>query len=389
MFKLSKYLLPITLAILLAGCQGSRHGTGPLNTENKTALRIYNKIPHYKKLSQGGWHLITVTHLPLKVGNTSTAVAEIRNRLIQLGDLTASDASTSDHFDSNLARGVRQYQWRHGLKMDGSIGEKTLQSLNISPEERLEQLKTAMDRFAEFPGGVGSRYIHVNVANFELNLIENGEKIINMKVIAGKPARPTPELYSKIQTIVLNPKWNIPRKIAQKDIIPKIIANPNYLTEENISIYSSWEKDAYKIDPVLIDWEHAANKNFPYRFSQSPGNFNALGRVKFVFLNTEDVYLHDTPQKGLFAKIQRAFSSGCVRLEKPFELVEYFIQASPTLSHEEVFEKLNTGETKYVRIKNPIPIYITYITAWVDKNGYSHFREDIYKRNEFDTTEEI
>lgn len=172
-----------------------------------------------------------------------------------------------------------------------------------------------------------------------------------------------------------------PSKITHKDIIPKVLQNPNYLADNNISIYSSWKKNAYQIDPTDIDWLRAHHEGFPYRLSQAPGDNNALGRVKFVFLNSEDVYMHDTPQRGLFSKIQRAFSSGCIRLENPYHLVEYFIKQSPNLTHEEVIEQLGSGKTKYINIRNPIPIYITYITAWVDKNGFTHFREDIYQRD--------
>ena len=237
-----------------------------------------------------------------------------------------------------------------------------------------------MKKWAQFPENEGSRYIRVNIANYELDLVKDGHKIIEMKVIAGKPSRPTPEMYSKIETIVLNSKWNIPKTIARKDIIPKILKDPNYLADNNISIYKSWKKGAYRINPQNIDWLKAQQEGFPYRFTQAPGEKNALGQVKFVFLNSNDIYMHDTPQKGLFAQIQRAFSSGCIRLEKPFELVEYFIQESPNLSNEEINEQLYSGETKYVKIRNPMPIYITYITAWVDENGYTHFREDVYQR---------
>ena len=306
----------------------------------------------------------------------------IRERLIQLGDLSSASHSKNEVFDSTLAQAVRHFQWRHGLKSDGMIGETTLQALNVPPLARFQQLQRSLLKWAKLPERVGDRYIRVNVPNFNLDLIKDGETVINMKVIAGKSSRPTPELYSKVETIVLNPKWNIPNKIVQKDIIPKVLEDPNYLADNNISIYSSWKKGAYEINPQDINWTEAQKKGLPYKLTQSPGNDNALGRLKFVFLNDEDVYMHDTPQKGLFEKISRAFSSGCIRLEKPYELVEYFIQESPNLSREEVYSKLENGETEYVKIRHPIPIYITYITAWVDTNGYAHFREDVYKKHE-------
>jgi murein L,D-transpeptidase YcbB/YkuD len=370
------------LFLIISGCsttQSSHRSTSAPNTSNRTAHRIHGAIPRYRALAQLPWHTIHTARLPLKIGMQDNSIPLIRERLIQLGDLSKAQASASPHYGKSLKHGVKLFQWRHGLKADGHIGEKTLHILNVSPATRLSQLQNSMDRWSNFPDAEGDRYIHVNVPNFELNLMKDGNSIINMKIIAGKPKRPTPELYSKVQTIVLNPKWNVPRTIARKDIIPKMLKNPDYLTQENIKIYSSWKKDAYEINPSDINWLKASEYGFPYRMSQTPGNHNALGRVKFVFLNKDNVYLHDTPQKGLFAKIQRAFSSGCVRLERPFELVEYFIQESPTLTHEEINKKLSSGETQYIRIRNPIPIFITYITAWVDENGRTHFREDVYK----------
>ncbi len=375
----------IAFSLIISGCamtQSPHRPTNAPNTANRTAHRIHRAMPRYHHLAQLPWHSIHAARLPLKIGMKDQSVPLIRERLIQLGDLSKSHAKNSPLFGKAMKHGVRLFQWRHGLKADGAIGSRTLHALNVSPATRLSQLQKSMERWSQFADTEGDRYIHVNVPNFELNLVKDGKKIINMKVIAGKPTRPTPELYSKVQTIVLNPKWNVPRNIARKDIIPKMLENPNYLAQENIKIYSSWEKDAYEINPADIDWMKAHNYGFPYRLSQTPGNHNALGRVKFIFLNKDDVYMHDTPQKGLFAQIQRAFSSGCVRLERPFELVEYFIQESPTLTHEEINKKLSSGETQYVKIRNPIPIFITYITSWVDENGRIHFREDVYKARE-------
>lgn len=370
----------ILFGLLLVSCAGSQYSVKKPPTTNKTANRIYTNLSQYQRLARLDWRPIVLKRLPLKPRQENQEVPFIRERLILLGDLNPKFKSDNDVFDNKMKIALEQFQWRHGIQQTGIIDQQTLQAMNVTPKERLAQLKKSMDKWATFPEDIGSHYIRVNVANFDLDVIKDGNNVLNMKVIAGKPSRPTPELYSKVQTIVLNPKWNIPRNIMRKDIIPKVIKNPNYLSEENISIYSSWAKNAYTINPNDIDWLNAQNNGFKYRMSQAPGEKNALGRVKFVFLNNEDVYLHDTPQKGLFGKIQRAFSSGCVRLEKPFHLVEYFVNESGGFDHDTINEKLATGHTQYLRIKKPIPIYITYITAWVDKNGATHFREDIYKR---------
>jgi len=391
---LIKLCAATAISTLLYGCQATHRSqqasSNAPTTTNKTALRIHASLPRYAELSQTKWPTIKVSKLPLAVGNSNKSIPLIRQRLIALGDITNYRiGNDSTLFDKKMASAVSHFQMRHGLKPDGNIGRKTLRSLNVPPSRRYQQLQLSMKKWAKFPENVGSRYIRVNTASFELDLVKDGKKVMNMKIITGKPARPTPDIYSKIETIVLNPKWNVPTKIAFKDIIPKIIKDPNYLGDENIEIYSSWSKGAYKIDPEDIDWLKARREGFPFRFTQNPGNKNALGRVKFIFLNKNDVYLHDTPQKGLFAKIQRAFSSGCVRLEEPIKLVEYFIQESPSLKQKEISEHLQGMKTKYLRVKNPMPIYITYITAWVDKKGVSHFREDIYKRNRYKQRKEI
>ena len=368
------------LAVLLNGCATS---TGrPPNTSNQTAHRIYRALPEYARMLKTPWPVIHLSG-PLKVGMQSQNIPTIRNRLILLGDLSKHYASNSVLFDGALETAVMQLQWRHGVKADGAIGPKTLRALNVPPAQRLAQLRHSMNQWAEFPEDIGSRYIRVNIPSYQLDLIKDGNKVLNMKVVVGKTARPTPTLYSKIQTVVFNPKWNVPKVIVNEDIVPKVINNPNYLAENNISIYSSWKKDAYTINSADIDWQKAMYEGFPHRMTQAPGPLKPLGRVKFIFLNEHDVYLHDTPQKGIFGQIQRAYSSGCVRLEKPFQLVEYFIQENPELEHEKLNEYLSEGDIKYVKIQNPMPIYITYITAWVDKNGVSHFREDIYKKSNY------
>lgn len=367
----------LVYALLIASC-GSSNGLAI--TSNTKSKRLSEVIPRYQKLAHLPWSPI-IYHGPITVGTHNTAIPRIRRRLIALGDLSTELNSTSDFYDQALKDAVIRFQWRHGLKPDGKIGKKTIAALNVSPRKRLHQLKLNMRRWASIPEGIGKRYIHVNIPSYELNLVEDGAKVMKMRVIVGKPKRPTPILYSKVQTLVFNPKWNVPYNIAKKDIIPKVIEDPNYLAENNISVYSSWKKNAYRIDPKKIDWVRAQKEGFRYRLSQSPGDFNALGRVKFIFLNDHDVYMHDTPQRGLFQKIQRAFSSGCIRLEKPFQLVEYFIQNDEKLEHEQVYDYLSKRKIKYVRIRNPIPLYITYITAWVDRQGIPHFREDIYQRD--------
>lgn len=377
-FKLATLILIIFFFFILNGCNTMNDSV--IATSSHQVPRIYRLMSNYEKIKAIRWPTIHQKG-SLMVGSHSSNIPLIRQRLIALGDLSNKYASRSEVYDGILMNAVKNFQWRHGLDPDGEIGPATIAALNVSPKKRLAQLKKNLQRWQNFSPSVGSRYIQINIPSYQLDLIEKGKKVLNMRVVVGKPKRPTPTLYSKVETIVFNPKWNVPDLIANKDIIPKIIENPDFLTEQNISVYSSFKRDAYKIDPKDIDWKKVQEEGFPYKFSQSPGFENALGKVKFIFLNNHDVYMHDTPQKGLFGKIYRAYSSGCIRLEKPFQLVEYFIQNQDTLNTEEVVNYLADDNVKYVKIKNPIPLYITYITAWVDHHGIPHFREDIYEKD--------
>ena len=336
-------------------------------------------ILKYQQLSQQRWDTIHA-RTPLAYDADDPIIPAIRERLSRLGDLKSNDV-TSTHFDSTLTDAVRFFQWRHGLPNTGIIDSNTLKALNVNPAKRLRQMHASLAKWQVLPKNIGARYIHINVPAYEMNLVENGNKVLNMKVVVGRSTRPTPEIYSKIKTLVLNPTWNVPKKLAAEDIVPKQMKDPNFLKKSKIQIFKDWSQKGEPIDPSTLDWNQIWEQGFPYHFTQSPGYGNSLGKVKFLFNNRHGVYMHDTPKKYLFQKIKRAYSSGCIRLEKPFQLAEYFLQDNPRYDHQSVTDVLTTNKTTYIKIKNPIPVYITYITAWIDKNGHLHFREDIYGRH--------
>lgn len=376
-----KWIFSACFIIMLTGCSTPIPTASMPNTSNKTALRIYHALPTYANVVSHSWPHLTAK-LPIKMGDRSIIIPDIRTRLILLKDLSSSYASNSSVFDSALVYGVTQFQWRHGLEATGVINQKTLNALNVSPATRYRELVHSMNTWAELPEAMGDRYIHINIPSFQLRLIDHGDEVMNMRVIAGRTTRQTPTLYSKVKTIVFNPSWTVPETILEKDVIPGVQQNPHYLKEHyDMKVYANWKKDAAEIDPLTIDWKNATSKNFVYRVTAPPGDANPLGRVKFIFENEHDVYMHDTPSKELFSSIERAYSSGCIRLEKPFELVEYFYSDNSDLDAEHVRDYLSSGETKYVQLKNPIPIRVTYITSWVDTEGRVHFREDIYQKS--------
>jgi murein L,D-transpeptidase YcbB/YkuD len=180
----------------------------------------------------------------------------------------------------------------------------------------------------------------------------------------------------------LNPYWHIPPKIAKKDILQHVLENPNYLFEQNIRIFQNWKANAQEIDPKSVDWSHITANNFSFKLRQDPGPSNALGRVKFIFPNKFDVYLHDTPARALFKKTKRSSSSGCIRVEKPIELAAYLLKSDPKWTYERILTAINRGRTRIVRVPQPISVHVLYLTAWADEDATVHFRNDFYGRDE-------
>jgi murein L,D-transpeptidase YcbB/YkuD len=221
----------------------------------------------------------------------------------------------------------------------------------------------------------------VNIADQSLKLMDNGKEALGMRVVVGKPYWSTPVFSATMTYLVINPYWNVPPGIARKETIPKTRRNPNYLRENNLKIITGWGADLREINPSAIDWQTVSYRRFPYRFRQDPGPENSLGRVKFMFPNKFHVYLHDTPSRNLFQKIGRAFSHGCIRVEKPIELAEYLLQDTEW-NRARIEAETEKRTEKVIRIPQPIPVRIFYWTAWVDEDGVTQFRPDIYKRDE-------
>ena len=341
----------------------------------KSALLKYQKIKN-----SGGWHIVPVGP-KLRKGDTGKRIADLRSRLIISGDLSESKSDHEECFDEALENSVKKFQVRNGLKIDGVVGSSTLSVLNISVEDRIEQIKLNMERWRWLPQELGERYIMVNTANFELDIIENGQSVTSTRAIVGRKKRPTPALSQKITYMELNPYWNIPHKIAIDDILPNIKEDPNYLKAKNIRVFENWEDDANEINSESIDWDTVTKENFAYKLRQDPANSNALGHVKFIFPNEFSIYLHDTPARELFSKTKRTFSSGCIRIEKPIELAAYLLTDNSNWTYEKLTDAVNSKKTRTIFLSDPMNIHILYWTAWVDKDGTVNFRDDIYGRD--------
>jgi murein L,D-transpeptidase YcbB/YkuD len=285
-------------------------------------------------------------------------------------------------FDEAVERGLINFQRRHGLDPDGALGPSTLAALNVPLEARIRQIKVNMERCRWLPQDLGNRYIAVNIANFSLDVMEENEPVLSMRVVVGKKVQRTPVFSSEINQIVFSPTWTVPKKIAGTELLPKVQNDINYLAQENFTVYDSYEDDARVVDPTQINWSHMTAETLPFRFRQRSGPLNALGRVKFLFPNTFDVYLHDTPARELFHQTVRTFSHGCIRVEKPIELAAYLLHNNKSWTDEAIRSATKRTEEQYVDVFDHMPIHILYWTAWVSERGKMEFRDDIYGRDE-------
>ncbi|MGF2733632.1 L,D-transpeptidase family protein [Marinobacter sp. DUT-1] len=319
-------------------------------------------------------------------GDQDPRLPEIRRRLTALGDIPApaepeTAATDPTLYSKDLDPVIPNFQARHGLEPDGTIGRKTLAAVNLMPVERIRQIDASLERWRWLPQSLGDDYVIVNIAGFGLQLVLDGREALRSRVIVGRPYRQTPVFSDRIRYLVFNPTWTVPRKLMIEDLLPEIIRDPAYLDRQDISVYQGWGADRQKIDPAAIDWPSLSRDNFPYQLVQQPGPLNALGQVKFMFPNPYAVYLHDTPGQYLFGRQERSFSSGCIRVEKPMELAEQLLAGAPEWNRR-IIDRLLEEKTPVTAIlPEPIAIYIQYWTAWVDEAQRIQFRDDIYNRD--------
>jgi len=343
--------------------------------------RLRQELARYKMIaSQSGWQ--TIAEGPkLQKGDKNQRVVQLRNRLKASGGMTARNAENDSLFDEQLENDVIRFQKQYGLDADGVVGVATLNALNVSVQERISQIMINMERWRWLPQELGNRHIIVNIANFELGVIEEGKPVLTMRVIVGRNYRRTPVFSDKMTYLVLSPRWHVPQNIAVQDILPMIKRDSLYLAKQNMKVFAGWGTDAKEISPKTIDWTKVTAENFKYRFRQEPGPNNALGDIKFMFPNQFNVYLHDTPSRELFKKAARGFSSGCIRIEKPMELAEYVMHGDPNWNRAKIEAAIKKRIEQAVRLPEPIAVHLLYWTAWVSEDGTLNFREDIYARD--------
>lgn len=343
--------------------------------------KLRDALARYREIAaKGGWRQLRDGRT-MKKGDRSERVVALRDRIALEDDLRKELDQSTDLFDEALEEAVRRFQRLHGLDADGVVGPKTVATLNVSVEERVRQIEVNMERWRWLPQDLGTRHVLVNLADFDLKAVENGQPVIAMKAIVGQAYRRTPVFSDKITYLVLNPSWKIPRSIAVKDKLPLIQGDPDYLAKQNIRVFQGSGSDLREIDPETIDWAKVHAENFNLTLWQEPGPTNALGRVKFMFPNRFGVYIHDTPSGELFSKTLRTFSSGCIRIEKPIDLAEFLLKDDPQWTREVIVAAVDRNGEQTVRLPKPVPVHLQYWTAFVGEDGEIQFPNDIYGRD--------
>ena len=350
-------------------------GLLPVSEEYKRLREAYQS---YKKLAlRGGWGLVPPGPR-LKLGDRDKRVVLLRKRLAATQDLVETVPPIDARiFDDALTEAIKHFQARHGLKPDGVLGAGTLSLLNVSAPKRLRQIKVNLERWRWLPKELGARYLAVNIADFKLRVVENGASVLEMPVVVGTQYRNTPVFTGSMSYVVLNPRWLVPQKIAVEDLVPKIKKDPGYLGQNGFVVQAKDQSGKWmETDAAAIDWQTIDDENFNYRIEQGPGPTNALGRVKFMFPNRFNVYLHDTSSKEGFKKRVRTFSSGCIRVERPLDLLAY------VLPGKDVKPEFESGTETKIMLPAPLTVHILYQTAWVDEQGLVQFRPDLYGKDE-------
>jgi murein L,D-transpeptidase YcbB/YkuD len=335
-------------------------------------------LARYRAIAaSGGWQRVPGGPT-LKPGMRSPRVSALRARLAATGDLPAGAASDATYFDAGLEAGLERYQRRNGLEADGLAGRRTLAALNVSAQARVDQIRVNLERIRWVAQNLKGDYLVVDIAGFHAELTLDGRAAWSSRVVVGRPYRRTPVFRATMRTIVLDPTWNVPPTILEEDVVPKLVRNPGFLAENHMQVLDFAGR---AVDPAQVDWARYVGRKLPYQIVQAPGDDNPLGRLKFLFPNPHDVYLHDTPSKALFEKPERAFSSGCIRVEHPLELALLLLDDPERWNAETLRAAIATGETRVLAVKRRVPVMLLYWTAAARADGTVEFRPDLYGRD--------
>ena len=367
-------LVTILESALAAGAVGP--ALDQLLPDHPGYQRLRTALARYREIAVNGG-FPAVPDKALRPGMTDPAVAMLRDRLRLSGDLPDEQVSTDpERYDPALELAVRRLQQRHGMEPTGVAGLEVNTLLNTPVEERIRQIELNMERWRWLPRDLGQRYVMVNIAGYEVELVDGDSTVFSSRVMVGQRYRMTPVFSDRISYLVLNPTWTIPPGILETDKLPLIRRDPSYLARNQIRVLAP---DGREVDPAGIDWSTITGRT-SYRFRMNPGPENPLGRVKFMFPNRYSVYLHDTPDRDLFDRTDRAFSSGCIRVERPLELAEHLLAGSGW-DRARIDRALERPGEQTIPLPQPVPVHLLYWTAWTEDDGRVHFRRDIYNRD--------
>ena len=338
--------------------------------------RLRAEQERYSALAaSGGWP--TIPKGPtIRPDTDDPRIAALAVRLAASGDLDDKDANRA-YYDGDLQNAVRRFQARHGLETDGLVGRATLRALNVSSEQRLDQIRLNIERMRSFADIGGAQFVLVNIAAFRATVIRGGRAIWATRVIVGEKDKETPEINSELNSVVFNPTWSVPHSIASEELLPKIKQNSNFFSAGG---YQLFDRDGSRVDPAVVEWSLYSKSNFPFRLVQQAGPANQLGKIKFMIPNPYSVCMHDTPARWLFESTNRALSHGCIRLDDPLSFAALILD-SEGWTRAEVDSQIDSGITRTVALKSPLPVYIAYWTVEVDEMGRVHFYNDPYGRD--------
>jgi murein L,D-transpeptidase YcbB/YkuD len=338
---------------------------------------LMHHLAHHRELAAlGGWPGVSPGET-LRPGMTSPRVPELRARLAASGDLAVvSRPADPLLFDAELEDAVRRFQLRHELLVDGLVGKRTLAAMNVPVEARIDQLRVNLERARWVFRDLEPRFLLVNIARFRVLLRDGSEVRWSTRAVVGRPYRQTPVFRATMTHLELNPSWTVPPTIFREDLLPQIRRDPGVLERRRMQLF---EWSGQEIDPWTVDWQRVSGNRPPYFIRQAPGPYNPLGRIKFMYPNPHQVYMHDTPERELFHRAERSFSSGCIRIQRPLELAQLLLEGSAA-ELARMDAALRSGETVTIRLPRPIPVLTLYGTA-VPEDGRIHFASDIYARD--------
>ena len=351
-----------------------RESTPILSPETVAATE--SAIERYQGIvAKGGW-IAVPAGADLKIGSKGPRVQALRDRLVASGDLDPI-AGAGPIYDSFVEAAVERFQARHGISETGVVNGETYAALNVPAEARLQQLETNIVRLKAYSGDLGQRFVIVNIPAASVETVENGLVYSHHAAGVGKIDRQSPIMQTKATEINFNPFWTVPPSLIKKDLIPKMKADPTYLTDEKIRIFN---KEGQEVSPTSINWNSDEATHFKYR-QDTGADLNSLGFVRINIPNPYGVYMHDTPSKGVFGDDFRFVSSGCVRVQDVRDYVAWLLKDNPGWGRDQIDEVIRSGQRLDVKLTNPVNVYWVYVTAWATPDGVVQFRPDVYQRD--------